>query len=129
MCEWYVVSKVMQSKVMQGHAVLHKVMQRYAKSCKILQGHGTSCKVKQSYVIMQRTTIQTDIIIKPADKGSATVVMSRDDCSKKVMDHLNTLFYEKLQDDPTKRFSEEITTVLAGMTEREILGRDTFDFL
>ena len=46
------------------------------------------------------------------------------------MDHLNNmLFYEKLQDDPTERFSEEITTVLAGMTEREILDRDTFDFL
>ena len=46
------------------------------------------------------------------------------------MDHLNnTLFYEKLQDDPTERFLVEIMTVLAGMTEREILGRDTFDFL
>ena len=39
------------------------------------------------------------------------------------------LFDENLQDDPTERFSEEITTVLAGMTEREILDRDMFDFL
>ena len=46
------------------------------------------------------------------------------------MDPLNNmLFYEKLQDDSTEWFSEEITTVLAGMTEREILEKDAFDFL
>ena len=46
------------------------------------------------------------------------------------MDHFNNmLFYENLQDYPTERFSEEITKVLAGMTEREVLDRDTFDFL
>ena len=39
------------------------------------------------------------------------------------------LFYKKLGDDPTERFSEEIMSVLAGMTEREMLDRDTFDFL
>ena len=37
------------------------------------------------------------------------------------MDHLNnTLFYEKLEDNRTERFSEEITAVLAGMTKKEI---------
>ena len=41
------------------------------------------------------------------------------------MYHLNnTLVYEMLQDDPTERFSSEITSVLARMTEREILDRD-----
>ena len=46
------------------------------------------------------------------------------------MDHLNNmLFYEKLGNDPTERFSEEIMSVVAGMTEREMLSRDTFDFL
>ena len=56
--------------------------------------------------------------------------MSKDKHLKKVMDHLNnTLFCEKLEDDFTERFSEEIMTDLAGMTEREILDGGTFDFL
>ena len=46
------------------------------------------------------------------------------------MDHLNNaLFYEKLVDDPMERFSEEIMSVLAGMTKRQTLDRDMFDFL
>ena len=56
---------------------------------------------------------RTDIVIKPADKGSATVVMSKDDYLTRVMDHLdNTQFYEKLSDDPKERFSEEITSLI-----------------
>ena len=40
---------------------------------------------------------RSDIIIKPADKGSATVVMSKNDNLKRVMQHLNdTQFYERL---------------------------------
>ena len=39
MCEWYVVSKVMQCKVMQ----------HYAKSCNITQGHAKSRKVMQGH--------------------------------------------------------------------------------
>ena len=73
---------------------------------------------------------KSDIIIKPTDKGAGTVVMSKDDYSKKVTDHLNnTLFYKKLGDDPMERFLEEITSVLAPMSKREMLDRDTFDFL
>ena len=74
---------------------------------------------------------RSDIIIKPADKGAATVVMmSKDNDFKKVMDHLsNMLLYEKLGDDTTEQLLEEITSVLARMTERETLDRDTFEFL
>ena len=47
---------------------------------------------------------QMDIIIKPLDKGSATVVMSLEDYLTKVMHHLNNeQFYEKLQCDPTQQ--------------------------
>ena len=50
---------------------------------------------------------RTDIVIKRADKGSATVVMSKDDYLTRVMSHLNNMqFYEKLSDDPTEQFSE-----------------------
>ena len=42
---------------------------------------------------------RTDITIKPADKGSATVVMSRLDYLVKVMSHLeNKHFYQRLDE-------------------------------
>ena len=73
---------------------------------------------------------RTDIVIKPVDKGSATVVMSKDDYLTRVMDHLNnTQFYEKLSDDATEWFSEEITSLLEEMREKRVLERETFCFL
>ena len=73
---------------------------------------------------------RTDIVIKPADKGSATVVMSKDDYLSRVMDHLNnTHFYEKLSDDPTERFTEEITSLLEEMKDKKVLEKETFCFL
>ena len=45
---------------------------------------------------------RTDIVIKKADKGSATVVMSREDYISKVMCHLDDReYYRKLNEDPT----------------------------
>ena len=56
--------------------------------------------------------------------------MSSDDYLTRVMKHLNnTQFYEKLPDDPTEQFSEEITKYLSGMFERNVLDRGTFEFL
>ena len=45
MCKWYIISKVMQCKVMQGHATLRKAMQCPARSSIVMQ--------VQSHVIMQ----------------------------------------------------------------------------
>ena len=59
---------------------------------------------------------RTDIVIKKADKGSATVIMSREDYIGNVRSHLdNEDHYLKLDDDPTQRFSLEIEQVLTGM--------------
>ena len=78
-----------------------------------------------------RTLIQrTDIIIKQADKGSATVVMSREDYVSKAMDHLdNTDYYQKLGEDPTKMFSEEVEQFLKGMVDRCSIDKITMQSL
>ena len=69
-------------------------------------------------------------MIKPADKGSATVIMSKDDYLTKVMSHLNVAnFYEKLNDDPTECYSEEITPFLVDFNNREIIDKDAFNYL
>ena len=59
---------------------------------------------------------RTDITIKPADKGSATAVMSRWDYMYliKVMSHLeNENFYQRLdEEDPMEQFAIEVTSML-----------------
>ena len=52
---------------------------------------------------------RTDIIIKKADKGSATVVMSGEDYVTEVMRQLSdSQYYEEIKDDPTEQFTDEI---------------------
>lgn len=51
----------------------------------------------------------TTIIIKPADKGGAICIMNRDDYVKEIYGQLaNTIFYEKLENDPTRGFKIKI---------------------
>ena len=46
------------------------------------------------------------------------------------MDHLSNIqFYERLLEDPTERFLEEITSYLMSMFERSVLDQDMFEFL
>ena len=68
--------------------------------------------------------------IKPAGKGSATVVMSRRDYLVKVMSHLEyENCYQRLDEDPTGRFAEEVTSVLINVTDRKTINKKTFDYL
>ena len=70
---------------------------------------------------------RTDIVIKPVDKGSATVVMSLEDYRTKVMCHLNNdRFYEKLEYDPSEQFSQDITSLLADMPSRRVINKHTW---
>ena len=60
-----------------------------------------------------------DIIIKPADKGSAVVVMDRCDYIQEAERQLSDeRFYKKLNSDPTHQFNKEITTNLKNMCEQ-----------
>ncbi|GFS02221.1 hypothetical protein ElyMa_001117400 [Elysia marginata] len=64
----------------------------------------------------------TNIIIKPADKGGAVVVMNTADytteCTKQLS---NTLYYKKLESDPTATYNNTIKRVLQeGMHKQEL---------
>lgn len=53
------------------------------------------------------------IIIKPADKGGAIVVMDKVKYDNEVQRQLmDTRFYEKFKCDPTKRFTKELRFLL-----------------
>ena len=74
--------------------------------------------------------LRSDIVIKPANKGLMTEVMSRQDYLTRVMKHLNNQdFYERLDEDPTNHFAEEITSFLTDMRDRHIIDEDTLNYL
>ncbi len=55
----------------------------------------------------------SDIIIKPADKGSAVVVLNKQDYIEEGMRQLSdTKFYKKLDYDPTETFNDKIKEVV-----------------
>ena len=55
----------------------------------------------------------TDIVIKPADKGSALVVLSKEDHIKKAEQQLNNQsYYQKLNKNPTLRYTSEIKSFI-----------------
>ena len=59
---------------------------------------------------LQSLKNRDDIIIKPADKGSAVVVMDKSDYLEEAERQLSdTRFYKKLTSDPTPKFSQLIT--------------------
>ena len=71
-----------------------------------------------------------DIIIKPADKGSAVVVMDKCDYIQEAERQLSDeRFYKKLDTDPTPQFNKEITTNLKNMCEQGHIYKDTFKYL
>ena len=74
-----------------------------------------------------------EITILPADKGRATVILSKEDYIKKCNDHLDSGPYIKLKKDPTERIKREARTKLAilrdnGTIEQSIFQAKTYRF-
>ena len=60
----------------------------------------------------------TDIVILPADKGNATVVMDRTDYMMKMNKMLEDVTYKKLKKDPTSRIESKITRSLRALEDK-----------
>lgn len=71
-----------------------------------------------------------DIVLKPADKGSAIVIQNRKDYIEECMRQLNdTTFYKELPTDPTGRFESEISNFLTSNAENGKLTKDELTHL
>ncbi|CAN7978991.1 unnamed protein product [Ixodes persulcatus] len=71
-----------------------------------------------------------DIIIKPADKGGAIVVMNSDDYLYEGHRELrNTSFYQALEHDPTKAHSSIVLSALTDLKDRGKISTAIFDSL
>ncbi|KAI8507604.1 hypothetical protein Bbelb_149840 [Branchiostoma belcheri] len=68
---------------------------------------------KQERDALKELRKEKDLLILPADKGKATVVMDRTDYEKKVSDMLaDDKTYEKLSMDPTQRYKRKLVAIL-----------------
>ena len=67
---------------------------------------------------------RTDIIIKPADKGSAVVVLSKEDYIKEANRQLNeSVYYRKLPADPTSQYTTEVKQCVDSMYQRKLIDK------
>lgn len=71
-----------------------------------------------------------DITIKPADKGGAIVIQDTENYMKDILAQLsNSVYYKKLQTDPTLAFQENIVSYLEYALSKEWITKLEFDFL
>lgn len=79
---------------------------------------------------MTSLQVRTDIIIKPADKGSATVVMSKEAYMTEAYRQLtNQQYYCKLEEDPSEDHANKIKDLVQEMYQNGHLDKDTFKYL
>ena len=67
------------------------------------------------------------ILILPADKGRATVVVDKDDYEKKVSDMLgDRKTYEELKRDPTPIYKRKLMSVLTRLKDEDKISSDMY---
>ena len=64
----------------------------------------------------------TSIVILPADKGRATVILNREDYLEKCMDHMNNGLYQLLKKDPTTKIKATTLKQLKVLKDNELIG-------
>ena len=77
-----------------------------------------SSQERSASIRLQR---RKDIIIKPADKGSAVVVLSKEDYIENAQNQLsNANHYERLASDPTPTYAAKMKQFVISMFERRL---------
>ena len=73
---------------------------------------------------------QENIIIKPADKGAAVVILNSSDYKTEALRQLsNTIYYKKIDQDLTKDFTREINSIVKRMFANGEIRSKTRDYL
>ena len=73
---------------------------------------------------------RNDIVIKPADKGSTVVMLSKEDYIKEADWQLNeSVFYRKLSADPTSQHSMEVKQFVDSVLQRRVIDKKARNFL
>ena len=92
-------------------------------------------RVRNNLSPLERQALRTlrrrqDIVIKPADKGSAVVVLKKSDYLKEAERQLrNKDHYQKIEKDPTPFYTAEIRKVVAKMYMNGAIDKKVKNFL
>ena len=82
---------------------------------------------KQELKAMRELHTNSDIVIKPADKGGSIVIMNTTDyiseANRQLNDHNH---YEKLQEDPTQKFNNHINYLIHQAWRLNIIEESTY---
>lgn len=63
---------------------------------------------------------QKSVILLPAEKGKATLIMETDEYQEKITKLVSDkATYEKLNNDPTRRYDPELIRILSTLERRE----------
>ncbi|XP_052259228.1 uncharacterized protein LOC127863640 [Dreissena polymorpha] len=95
----------------------------------------TNTKMKSNLTKHERQALRSlknnnDIIIKPADKGSAVVVMDKEQYISEADRQLgDARFYRRLDSDPTQEFQAKVVTKLKEMLHSGEISDKNFDYL
>ncbi len=98
-------------------------------------GLSRSIRRKDNLTHIQRQALtqlrnRSDIIIKPADKGSAIVVLSKEAYMAEAYRQLSdTRYYRKLDLDPTAQHTEQVRELVLEMFKGDHISKDTFKYL
>ena len=65
--------------------------------------------------------------ILPADKGNTTVILTNEQYSQKMEDHLNTSTYSLLKKDPTDSLTRKLDTILKKLLKEEKIDKKFYD--
>ena len=69
----------------------------------------------------------TDVIIKPADKGLGTVEMDRQNCLDECYRQLkDSSFYKRVNEDPTEDVNKQVRFYLKRLLTNNIIDKQTF---
>ena len=91
--------------------------------------HDPNLTEKESQALLNLSRNQ-NIVIKPADKRGAIVIMNTKDYIKEGLRQLSdTNFYQELPRNPTQRTSAEIQRFLAFIKDRNLLPKEHITFL
>ena len=68
-----------------------------------------------------------DVKILPADKGNATVILSKQQYDDKILEHLSLSAYKKLDKDPTDSIKRKLDTILKKLLKENKISKSFHD--
>ena len=68
-----------------------------------------------------------DVKILPADKGNATVILSKQQYEDKIQEHLSLPAYKKLDEDPTDSIKRKLDTILKKLLKEKKVSKTFYD--